>query len=63
MRLFSYAIWPAGSSKASYFWFRVLGFGLHFRLVRDGYEPLFSERYGHTKVFKIGRVWIKGLRP
>ncbi len=51
------------ASKASYFWFRVLGYGLHFRWIQPGYEPLFSERNGYTKVLKIGRFWIKGLKP
>lgn len=48
---------------AKYFWFRVLGWGLHFRWIQPGYQPLFSERNGYTRVLKIGRFWVKGLKP
>ncbi len=44
-----------------YFWFRVFGYGLHFRFIARDYVPLFSERNGYTKVLKIGRLWIKAL--
>lgn len=50
-------------APVKYWWFRVRGYGLHFRWVRDGYTPLFSERNGYVKVLKIGRLWIKVLRP
>jgi hypothetical protein len=48
---------------AKYWWFRIAGYGLHFRCTRDGYTPLFSERNGHVKVLKLGRLWVKVLRP
>lgn len=44
-------------------WFRVFGYGLHFRWVGPDYVPLFSERNGYSKVLKLGRLWVKGLRP
>lgn len=50
-------------SGVRYFCFRFFGYGLHFRWTPSGYTPLFSERYGHEKVIKIGRLWIKGLKP
>lgn len=50
-------------SGTFYAWFRVFGYGLHFRWVADGYLPDFSERHGYVKVFKLGRLWIKGLKP
>lgn len=47
-----------------YWWFRVFGgYGLHFRWVGPGYVPLFSERSGYVRVLKIGRLWIKVLKP
>lgn len=49
--------------NARYFWFRVFGYGLHFRWVSDFYRPCFSERHGYVKVFRIGNLWIKGLKP
>jgi|GEM_PF-6846490 hypothetical protein len=49
---------------ALYFWYRNRkGAGLHFRWVSKAYSPLFSERYGHEKVLKLGRLWIKRLKP
>lgn len=48
---------------AKYWWFRVFGYGLHFRWVTDDYSPLFSERNGYVKVLKIGKLWIKVLKP
>lgn len=49
---------------AKYWWFRIRGgYGLHFRWVSDGYSPLFSERNGYEHVLKIGRLWIKVLKP
>ncbi|MBJ2182222.1 hypothetical protein JC795_28985 [Pseudomonas veronii] len=51
-------------SLARYWWFRIPGgYGLHFRWVSDGYQPLFSERNGHVKVLKLGKLWIKVLKP
>lgn len=44
-------------------WIRFAGPGIHFRWVCPGYQPLFSERCGHIKVLKIGRLWIKVLKP
>lgn len=49
--------------KCDVYWFRIFGYGLHFKLVHEGYEPLFSERNGHTKVLKIGKLRIKALKP
>lgn len=47
-----------------YWWFRIRrGYGLHFRWVSKDYSPLFSERYGYEKVLKIGRLWVKVLKP
>ncbi len=49
---------------AKYWWFRIRGgYGLHFRWVSDGYSPLFSERNGYERFLKIGRLWIKVLKP
>ena len=66
MKIFECSRWssnqPAGFLE-TYFWFRILGYGLHFRWVYPGYSPLFSERNGCVKVLKIGRLWIKGLKP
>lgn len=50
--------------KAHYWWFRIRGgWGLHFRWTKDGYTPLFSERMGYEEVLKLGRLWIKVLKP
>jgi hypothetical protein len=50
--------------NAKYWWFRSCGgYGLHFRWVSKNYEPLFSERNGYERVLKIGRFWIKVLKP
>lgn len=49
---------------ANYWWFRMPGgYGLHFRWVSKAYVPLFSERNGYERVLKIGRLWIKVLKP
>lgn len=53
----------AQGAGAKYFWFRVFGYGLHFRLVTDSYIPLFSERHGFVKVLRLGNLWIKWLKP
>ncbi len=45
------------------FWIRFFGYGLHFRWIGPGYQPLFSERNGYVRVIKLGRLWIKGLKP
>lgn len=50
-------------SHAKYWWFRIFGYGIHFRWVDDEYQPLFSERCGSVHVVKVGRLWIKGLKP
>lgn len=49
---------------ARFWWFRICdGYGLHFRWVSPSYVPLFSERNGYTKVLKLGRLWVKVLKP
>jgi hypothetical protein len=54
-RYVTYAMfWGSG------FWFRVLGYGLWFGL---DHEPLFSERYGFQRVYRIRRLAIKVLTP
>jgi len=50
----TYYTYPGG------FWFRVFGYG--FSIVdRSRYAPLFSERYGYTKVLFIGKYAITAL--
>lgn len=50
--------------ETKYWWFRIFGgYGLHFRWCSKDHVPLFSERYGYEKVLKIGRFWIKVLKP
>jgi hypothetical protein len=44
------------------FWFRLFGYGLWIRL-RKHHVVLFSERYGHTKVYYIGPFVMKVLKP
>jgi len=44
-----------------HFWFRVFGYGLSF-MNRDIHPPLFSERNGYSKVLRIGKWSIKGLK-
>lgn len=41
------------------FWFRVLGFGLSI----SSHPLLFSERYGYSKVLRIGKMKFKLLNP
>ena len=43
------------------FWFRVCGVGLHF-IDRSKHSALFSERYGYTKVLRVGDWAVKVLR-
>jgi len=50
-----------------FFWFRILGLGLHFTDGRRN-PPCFSERYGYLKFLKVGRfririLWPSELRP
>lgn len=45
-----------------YVWFRVCGYGLHFKPAK-GHQPLFSERYGYTKAWYLGPVRIALLKP
>lgn len=44
------------------FWFRLFGWGFN---IADKIKnpPLFSERYGHRKVLRIGKWGIGILRP
>lgn len=41
-------------------WFRIFGYGLWVAL---DHEPLFSERYGYRRVFRVGRLAFKVLKP
>ena len=43
-------------------WFRVFGYGLHYKNVRL-HPPLFSERHGFRRKLKLGRFYFGGLRP
>ncbi len=43
------------------FYFRIFGFGLHFKRMESGDSLLFSERYGYTKHWMIGKIKIKIL--
>jgi len=42
------------------FWIRLFGVGFSIRNVCI-YWPIFSERYGYTKLFRLGRYGIKYL--
>lgn len=44
------------------FWFRVLGYGLSVA-DRSIHPPLFAERNGYVKVFRLGKWAIKPLKP
>ena len=41
-------------------WFRLFGVGLNIQ-DRTKHDPLFSERYGHTKVLRLGKWAIRFL--
>jgi hypothetical protein len=41
-------------------WFRLFGYGAW--CCRD-HQPLFSERYGHERVYRLGRMEFKILKP
>jgi hypothetical protein len=53
----SAAAWRLG--KRWGIWFSVFGYGLSISTM----QPMFSERYGHTKIWRIGRIKIKVLKP
>ena len=42
------------------FWIRILGYGISVTN-KDKHSPLFSERYGYRRVFRIGKWGIKWL--
>lgn len=42
------------------FYFRVFGYGM---AVEVDMPVLFSERYGHRRVLRIGRIAVQWLRP
>lgn len=44
-------------------WFRLFGYGLRFKVLRSPrwIELTFSERYGHRKYVRLGRLVIGGL--
>lgn len=44
------------------FWFRLFGYGLHFKDVRK-HSLLFSERNGYVRRVQIGNWSIKILKP
>lgn len=46
--------------KRGTFFFRVVGFGLHFSI--DS-KPCFSERMGLSPVWCLGRLHVRPLRP
>lgn len=53
-----------GFDGVHYWWFRVFGgYGLHFRWVTKDYVPLFSERNGYVKSLRLGKLWIRVLKP
>lgn len=47
-------------SHESGFYFRLFGYGLSFDIAMP---VLFSERYGHRKVLRIGRLAVQWLTP
>jgi hypothetical protein len=51
-----------GSTEERTFWFKVFGYGLHFKPSR-GHVPLFSERYGYRKAFYFGPLRVMVLTP
>lgn len=57
MKIFAVTRWRMGKEWG--FWFRIFGYGL----VICTLQPLFSERNDYTKVWRIGRVKIKVLKP
>lgn len=50
-----------GRVEPHFFWFRLFGYGLHFRWLTGPYKPLYSER-SSKGVCKAGKLWIKLLR-
>ena len=58
-RFFSCAYGEGLNGKC--FWFRVFGYGLHFK--RHDSELLFSERYGYTPSAVIFGIRVKALKP
>lgn len=57
--LFCWYFWRNQEFGARHgFWFRVFGVGLCFCIDKPVY---FSERYGHRKIFRLGRLAIHGL--
>ncbi len=45
------------SKSKDLFWFRIFGFGLHFKKSK----PLFSERHGYKKLIQLGFGWRTGI--
>lgn len=65
MKFFHFGGWcfqMCGSAAERILWFKVLGYGLHFKPAK-GHVPLFSERYGYRKCFYFGPVRVMVLKP
>jgi hypothetical protein len=56
MKMIQYHLYDGG------IWFRVFGHGLSI-VDKIKHPPLFSERNGYRKVFRIGKIGVKYLRP
>ena len=56
MKIITYHIWRLNKDWG--FWARIFGYGIAISTLK----PLFSERYGYTKILRIGRIKIKLLR-
>lgn len=56
--------WLCGYREKGLWWFRIFGYGLHWKDMRT-HKPLFSERHGYRKHLHIGPYsfgLIKGWR-
>jgi len=54
-KVFCYAAWRLESDWG--FWFRIFGYGMAVSTM----TPMFSERFGYRKIWRIGRVKIEWL--
>ena len=45
------------------FWFRLFSYGVHLSWIMPGYSHMLISISGCTKTLKLGRLWIKGLKP
>ena len=57
--------WSDSISAERGAWFRLFGYGLRCKVLRTPrwIELTFSERYGHRKYVRLGRLVIGGLAP